>query len=374
MLGIGEEERPSSKCYVTCGALQSYINREQPPTKKQPYSTIRSNHFNHTVELILPEQAHHDKFLEGLSRIKYCTVILSLEALLERDFLTTYIKNGNIIMLSEGRVGIDNTFRLSDGLLRLSLDRETYERAGLVGKPDGSAKTKRGKSRWVVEINLRLPSMVHGKKGYQRLLRACENVLKGSVQWLFCDLDQNESSPNPIDCHHPTHKLPQPELLRTPLVRVPRFDFEMSSSDAPTLSKAVEMSTVEKDFQERAIEYYEYLNLVCMESPRIVTTDAIDPFLSRYNVPVTEKSVDARLVRLRWKGFLPARWIAELWMMTLSSLASSSDWFSLIVSGFEGRGFTILRQPQTTLKGAREGQQHQQRCDTYLLWEVEEGP
>ena len=49
MLGIGEDGRPSAKCYVTCGALQGYINPEQPPTKKQPYSTIRSSRFNHTV-------------------------------------------------------------------------------------------------------------------------------------------------------------------------------------------------------------------------------------------------------------------------------------------------------------------------------------
>ena len=81
-------------------------------------------------------------------------------------------------MLSEGRVGIDNTFSLCDGmslsdgirpfsfelvvssffvpsragLLRLSLDRETYERAGLVGRPDGSARTKRGKSRFGVSL------------------------------------------------------------------------------------------------------------------------------------------------------------------------------------------------------------------------------
>ncbi len=88
-------------------------------------------------------------------------------------------------MLSEGGAGIDNQlwlhrgmydyssvstnrwiisliFRLSihsfvyecsmlisnTGVLRLSLDRETYERSGLVGTPDGRPITQRGRSRW----------------------------------------------------------------------------------------------------------------------------------------------------------------------------------------------------------------------------------
>ncbi len=67
-------------------------------------------------------------------------------------------------MLSEGRRGIDNVYCLRKGLisvliprepdidlagiLTLFLDKETYERAGLVGQPDG-VKGKRGlKPRW----------------------------------------------------------------------------------------------------------------------------------------------------------------------------------------------------------------------------------
>jgi ribonuclease P/MRP protein subunit RPP40 len=89
----------------------------------------------------------------------------------------------------------------------LFLDKESYERAGLVGKPDG-VKGKRGtKPRWsehiltasfsalslpseiiVVEINLRLPSMLHGKKGFERVVYAFKNVLITPVTWLFSDL------------------------------------------------------------------------------------------------------------------------------------------------------------------------------------------
>jgi len=91
------------------------------------------------------------------------------------------------------------------GILTLHLDKENYERAGLVGKPEG-VKGKRGtKPRWgmswawilgdiyiekftVVEINLRLPSMLHGKKGFDRIVYAFKNVLTTPVTWLFHDL------------------------------------------------------------------------------------------------------------------------------------------------------------------------------------------
>ncbi len=37
---------------------------------------------------------------------------------------------------------------LYPGVLRLYVDKETYEKSGLVGRPDGSTKTKRAKARW----------------------------------------------------------------------------------------------------------------------------------------------------------------------------------------------------------------------------------
>lgn len=56
---------------------------------------------------------------------------------------------GNILMLSEREAGIDKKFySLREGILTLYLDKGSYERAGLVGKPDG-VKGKRGtKPRW----------------------------------------------------------------------------------------------------------------------------------------------------------------------------------------------------------------------------------
>ena len=100
------------------------------------------------------------------------------------------------------------------------VDKETYERAGLVGKPHG-AKGKRGlKPRWgtqrsfllsivvmylagfvlthadlVIEIDLRSPAMFPSKKGYDRLVQACNKVFDAPVTWLFCNLAASSTAP-----------------------------------------------------------------------------------------------------------------------------------------------------------------------------------
>jgi ribonuclease P/MRP protein subunit RPP40 len=33
--------------------------------------------------------------------------------------------------------------------------------------------------------------MLHGKKGFERLVWAAKNVLNRSLSWIFCDLDQD---------------------------------------------------------------------------------------------------------------------------------------------------------------------------------------
>ena len=70
-------------------------------------------------------------------------------------------------MLSEGRPGLDNVYSLKEGtitivscttgvrsltlelgILTLHLDKESYERAGLVGKPEGLKGERGTKPRW----------------------------------------------------------------------------------------------------------------------------------------------------------------------------------------------------------------------------------
>lgn len=99
---------------------------------------------------------------------------------------------------------MDHRLNLISGILRLELAKDKYERCGLVGHPIRDAGRKHIKTRYgerspklnealtnirplAVEINLRLPSMLHGKKGFERIVWAFKNVLNHSVTWLFHD-------------------------------------------------------------------------------------------------------------------------------------------------------------------------------------------
>ncbi|KAI4279875.1 MAG: hypothetical protein L6R35_006015 [Caloplaca aegaea] len=73
---------------------------------------------------------------------------MPLSALLDGEFFNFYIKSGNIMMLSEGRAGIDSLYSLKDGQLRLELPKETYEKVGLVGDPIRDVGRKHVKTRY----------------------------------------------------------------------------------------------------------------------------------------------------------------------------------------------------------------------------------
>jgi len=68
--------------------------------------------------------------------------------LISGDFFNSYIKAGNVIMLSEGRSGTDNVLSLSDGVLRIEVDKPTYEKLGLEGQVVGGEGRKHVKARF----------------------------------------------------------------------------------------------------------------------------------------------------------------------------------------------------------------------------------
>jgi len=106
---------------------------------------------NEQLDLILPEELwdlvkrrmNQDQFV-----VRYSKVRLSLLDIISGDFFNVYIKTGDVLMVSEGRPHVDNCFTLSQGVLRLDLDKATYERCGLVGKPVSSPGRKHVTTRF----------------------------------------------------------------------------------------------------------------------------------------------------------------------------------------------------------------------------------
>ncbi|RDW66264.1 hypothetical protein BP6252_09899 [Coleophoma cylindrospora] len=307
MLKFPTDSKSEAKCNVTQGTM-GHLDPKQPPVKRKPYAAILDHDFVQKVEILLPEELYEiikGSLLTEHLRPTYSRVILPLTAIIEGEFFTEYIKRGNILMLSEGRIGVDNVYTLREGALTLHLDKESYERAGLVGKPDVVTGKRGTRPRWgivctlpkqewlltestVVEIDLRQPSMLHGKKGFDRIVYAFKNVLTTPVTWLFCDLAEDSPSPDPLQPHFPTRITADSEALRF-------------TAALPPLTPPAKMHTNHgEEFEDFAVETHEWLSLAALASQRINPTDNVDPYLCRYNPPKPTTTKD--LVKIVWKG------------------------------------------------------------------------
>ncbi|KAJ5707032.1 hypothetical protein N7488_006833 [Penicillium malachiteum] len=345
MLDFDDDASQREKCFTTVTQLPAFVDPKQIPTKKSPFSAVLNHPFIHTIEVILPADAYSSiqAPLEAkLEKIQCARVFMRASDLLENDFFNTYIKTGNILMISEGRSGSDTVFSLRDGLLKIELGKEIYERTGLVGKPIRSGGRKHGKERFVIELNLRLPSMLHGKKGFDKIVWAFQTVLNQSIAWLFCDLSEQTNEylgGKPIQKHHPRwiDTAPTADHLSQILV-LPLLG--LVSKDMP-----------EVDLQEACGSLSEWIALAQMRSSRLSAEDEVDPYLCRYSVPRSEESTSSDLVSLKWHGLISPQWTIRLISAMLSQVGKCSSWFVISAAALnkqavEGRdGYTIMAAP-----------------------------
>ncbi|KAG9232067.1 ribonuclease P 40kDa subunit [Amylocarpus encephaloides] len=362
MLNFPQDTKNEQKCDVTHGTM-GHLDPKQPPVKRRPFAAILAHPFIQKVELLLPSEIYEivkSNLLQEESRPVWDRVILPLSALLEGEFFNQYIKTGyvnidlgNVMMLSEGNPNVTNKYSLREGILTMHLDKESYERAGIVGKPEG-VKGKRGtKPRWIVEINLRLPSMLHGKKGFDRIVYAFRNVLLSPVTWLFHDLATTNTIPDPLTAHFPTKKVVVPEVRKDLKVNLPSFK--------PPPKDAQESYT--GGFEDYAVELHEWLSMLALKSPRVELGDQTktDSFLSRYVPPDDLETNHKSLVHVKWEGFLSSLWAHKIFVQLMLELPKDT-WFAYIVGGFgegwsgECKNSTILKLPEAT--------------NEYILWEV----
>ncbi|EEH45671.2 uncharacterized protein PADG_01821 [Paracoccidioides brasiliensis Pb18] len=381
MYEIDDPDLKKEKCYTTIGTLPSFVDQRQPPLKRSPFSSISNQPFIHTTELILPKETYDaawDSISNRIQTPQYAKVIMPLSALLEHEFFNTYIKIGDILLISEGRSGVDNVYTLKEGVLRLELDKNSFERAGLDGKPIRSGGRKHVKERYAVEINLRLPSMLHGKKGFERVVWAFKNVLTTSMTWLFCDLTR---SPSYSEEEAPIKKY-YPQIIQcNPTVKI------LGATMVPPINLSeLETDTGKYFLHETCDEIQEWLGLVFLDSPRVHDNDTIDPYLSRYALPSHNECTPTDLVKLSWKGLLPSTWIVQLFTATLRKFVSCSSkpggWFALTsfalgreaVESKDGyiilsplNGWPIEKQPSEA--EAAEARSHRQ----FICWEYAGG-
>lgn len=184
----------------------------------------------------------------------------------------------------------------------------------------------------MVEINLRLPSMLHGKKGFERLVWAAKNVLNQSMNWLFVDLNQGKGTNIPLRAST-QHSLPFSESdgAKQP-INAYYPTFQPLSPGTRTLSNILFPSTLttslplssgsmpSEETQETVYDLFEYLDMLTLSSPRVQSTDTTDPYISRYQVPDLPNDVTlddtsragGNVKTVTWTGLITTQWMLEL--------------------------------------------------------------
>ncbi|RGP60324.1 ribonuclease p/mrp protein subunit pop1 [Fusarium sporotrichioides] len=306
----------SPKCFMTHGTM-GHVDTKQAPRKGKPWAAITSLDFIHKVDLILPAEVH-DAVSEQLAKTEgpplYSRVVMSVGDILQGDFFTEYIKKGDIIMLSEGRMTVGTLFTLCEGVLTID------------------------------------PSMLRGKKGFDRLIYACKNVFNQPMAWLFCDKMTKILSPDPLQQFFPTAFTSTPVISQDLAVVQPSLD----------VGPEILAENNREALEYFATETYEWLSLIRLASPRVRTQDSIDPYLSRYCVP-GDTAKESTVCRISWEGFLSTEWLHGLLMDALAACPSGA-WFSLSATCFSkgvpgtSDELTILRPPNA--------------AGRYLMWEI----
>jgi ribonuclease P/MRP protein subunit RPP40 len=171
----------------------------------------------------------------------------------------------------------------------------------------------------VVEIDLRNPAMLHGKKGFDRVVWSFENKFKSKVNFLFCDLEQDreESGPCPIlaSLGCTPRQVQLPEVSASEPVKVPSLD-PPPESRAQGGGSSPQAEYNREVWRDWAVHIYEWIALANLGAAnRLKAKDNVDPYLSTYSVQQEEGEEERAMgvTRVRFQGMIPAFWILQLW-------------------------------------------------------------
>jgi hypothetical protein len=149
-------------------------------TKLYPASDLTSlldlvlrHPFNHQVEVFTPSIDSEQNFppVGSFSDGFYYHVVLPLGNLLTPTFINSYIRPGSFFCLSACGIDRGNSLLIRpDGILVMSVDRDTYQLLGLQGTK--SVFKCRQANRFNITINLLDAAFAPGRSGYERTLAA----------------------------------------------------------------------------------------------------------------------------------------------------------------------------------------------------------
>ena len=201
-----------------------------------------------------------------------------------------------------------------------------------------------------MEYDLRHSSMLHGKKGFERLVWAAKNVLNRQLTWLFLDLKSSFEIKGQHHIPALNERMAIAHLLLGPIEQhkpdvttIGPVHQEIHTGAVPLVDAAETIG--DALYEEQLLEW---VGLALLKSPRITLHDNIDPYLCRYELPEAAGSrgdnkdpdESQKLHHLQWRGLISSRFVMKLLLETKKDL--KGGWFALNVAAFGGASYTLL--------------------------------
>ncbi|PVV04660.1 hypothetical protein BB560_000832 [Smittium megazygosporum] len=249
--------------------------------KSQFRNSIKRHPFNHKIEVLciqdpgtnfaLPDPIQ--SFLDSSDLVLYKSEIKLLD-FLEKEFILKYIHKGSFIAISwKNKIDQDNVVSIDgNGILYLSLCKDSYEASGLLGKPVLFSKTSDPK--YLITIDLKSKAMAFDSKAYKRVKWSFSNVLTEAFEIIYSYSDP-ESSPFPSPLFH---KCIQEWTKKSDILLTP-----------DSISNLALLDTTENlNYQSDSVDICEWIGMSTLDSDFLYPENElrpIDPFISVYTVP-----------------------------------------------------------------------------------------
>ncbi|KAI8323643.1 hypothetical protein GQ54DRAFT_296603 [Martensiomyces pterosporus] len=307
------DRHSKSKLYVTVSSLES--------KKREHRRCIETHPFNYRCTVIAPDTIDVKEAIKEHIGCYY-KATLTLSQLIDPQFIAAYVKKGSLFALSQdSTIDSGDLFAIDgQGTLIMSLGKDSYEEAGLVGV-QAQFPLERG-SRHIVKINLTEDCMTPGRKLYERVRRSFDTVLTQKIEFLVGYFDPETGKSLDFDVPGAVACTPSISTRRTAKTFVPQFSDLFAATGKPS-----------DEWVERAQEVFEWIGLASFGSQRLTETQ-VDPFVSAYHAPEPRELVNLNVASV--SGLLSPKAISGI-SEALIQMAAAADnsYFYLGVWGHE---------------------------------------
>ncbi|XP_062502073.1 ribonuclease P protein subunit p40-like [Corticium candelabrum] len=295
---------------------------------------ISEHTFNHAVNIFLPGQARIPRELLEVSPGKDCFYVaeLPVSTFIQPHFIHSTLKQGSFFALSHTHhIDTDDCVAVfPQGLLVLSVTKDTYEQLGIVGR---SSEFQQG-AKFIVEIDLLADSFQPGRKQYERVQWCLTDRLSLTMPFLMAFIPRGSSATSsiPVLQDMPHKELTNKETLNT-----------LTNIQIPSLSYMSPQISLDHSSNEycSAIDLFEWLGAISCN----IDCDSGQPdgFVSAYSCPMPNRVVPLSC-NIGWRGVITPQRILQLINILSKCEDALISWCVISVWGFADCPFSWGQQ------------------------------